>query len=315
MGASEPITKIGPYIIEGEVGSGGLGRVFRSTDPRTGRSVAVKILHAQYQESRKFLGIFHRELLIVARLKHKHIVEYIDANFDPPNCYIVTEFIDGWSLYKLMRHFGRFPPLVSLCVAIDILQGIDYLHLHDTIHSDLSSPNVLVSNAGKVLLTDFGLACDVELENYKNYMVGTPGYYSPEHVVEAAIAPQSDLYCVGLLLFEMISGEKAVKASKKREEIMTSMKDIDFNLVRSADKRMQSMLRDFLRTALKYRPGNRYPNAESMIVDIYEILKLYGIRYSRYSIRQFLADGELAAPLAENYQQPIYTGFIKSEKS
>ncbi|MFY7929463.1 MAG: serine/threonine protein kinase [Oligoflexus sp.] len=309
MSAPDPVIKIGPYPVEYEVGAGGLGRVFRSTDPRTGRVVAVKILHDRYQESRKFLGIFHRELLIVARLKHKHIVEFVDANFDPPNCYIVTEFVDGWSLYKLMRHFGKVPPLVALCITIDILQGIDYLHLHDTIHSDLSAPNVLISNTGKVLLTDFGLACNGEIENYKNYMVGTPGYYSPEHVVEAAIVPQSDLYCVGLLLFEMMTGEKAVKASKKREEILAAMKDIDFSAVRCDDRKMQSLVKAFLKKALKYRSGSRYVNAESMIVDIYKILKRYNIRYSRYAIRQFLADGEVAAPLPEKYIQDIYAGF------
>ena len=271
MSAPLPVDKIGPYVIESEVGSGGLGRVFRSTDPKTGRPVAVKILHDKYQESRKFLGIFHRELLTVSRLKHKHVVEFIDANFDPPNCYIVTEFIDGWSLYKIMRHFGRVPPLVAMCIAIDILQGIDYLHLHDTIHSDLSSPNVLVSNTGKILVTDFGLACNGELENYKNYMVGTPGYYSPEHVVEAAIVPQSDLYCVALLLFEMISGEKAVKASKHRDEILASMKDIDFGALRCDDRKMQSSVRSFLKKCLKFKPGSRYQNAESMIIEIYRI--------------------------------------------
>src|SRR5688572_25491753 len=116
MSSSAPLNKIGPYIIEYEVGAGGLGRVFRSKDPKTGRAVAIKVLHDRYQESRKFLGIFHRELLIVARLKHKHIVEFVDANFDPPNCYIVSEFIDGWSLYKIMRHFGRIPPVVALCI-------------------------------------------------------------------------------------------------------------------------------------------------------------------------------------------------------
>lgn len=311
MSAPLSVDKIGPYVIESEVGSGGLGRVFRSTDPKTGQPVAVKILHDKYQESRKFLGIFHRELLTVSRLKHKHVVEFIDANFDPPNCYIVTEFIDGWSLYKIMRHFGRVPPLVAMCIAIDVLQGIDYLHLHDTIHSDLSSPNVLVSNTGKILVTDFGLACNGELENYKNYMVGTPGYYSPEHVVEAAIVPQSDLYCVALLLFEMICGEKAVKASKNRDEIQASMKDIDFSAVRCDDKKMQAGLRSFLKKALKYKPGSRYQNAESMIMDLYRILKRYDIRYSRYAIRQFLADGQLSAPLPEKFSQNIYVGFFR----
>jgi len=311
MSAPEPIEKIGPYIIEAEVGAGGLGRVFRSKHPVTGEAVAVKILHDKYQESKKFLGIFHRELLTVARLKHKHIVGFVDANFDPPNCYIVSEFIDGWSLYKVMRHFGRIPPLVSLCIAIDILQGVDYLHLHDTIHSDLSSPNVLISNNGKVLVTDFGLACNGDVENYKNYMVGTPGYYSPEHIAETSIIPQSDLYCVGLLLFEMISGEKAVKASKDRNEIVQAMKNIDFNAIQSEDKKMQQLIRAMAKSALRFNPMWRYRNAESMIMDTYKILKKFDIRYSRYAIRQFLADHEMAAPVADKNKQDIYQGFVK----
>lgn len=311
MSSPTPVTKIGPYIIEYEVGAGGLGRVFRSKDPRTGKAVAVKVLHDKYQESRKFLGIFHRETIIVAKLKHKHIVEFVDANFDPPNCYIVSEFIDGWSLYKIMRHFKQIPPLVALCIAIDILQGIDYLHLHDTIHSDLSSPNVLISNAGKVLLTDFGLACNGDSENYKNYMVGTPGYYSPEHVVESAIMNQSDLYCVGLLLYEMISGEKAAKASKNRSEILAAMKSIDFDVIQSDDKKLQGLVRDFLKKSLRFNRFLRYRNAESMILDIYKILKRYDIRYSRYAIRQFLADNQMAAPLPEKHKQDIYMGFEK----
>ena len=311
MTAKPPIQKIGPYDIEYEVGAGGLGRVFRSKHPVTGQAVAVKILHDKYQESRKFLGIFHRELLTVSRLKHKHIVGFVDANFDPPNCYIVSDFVDGWSLYKLMRHFGKVPPLVALCVAIDILQGIDYLHLHDTIHSDLSSPNVLISNTGKVLVADFGLACNGEVENYKNYMVGTPGYYSPEHIAETSIINQSDLYCVGLLLFEMVSGEKAVKASKDREEIIQAMKAIDFDILQTGDKKMTGMIKSLSKGSLRFNPLWRYRNAEGMIIDIYKILKRFDIRYSRYAIRQFLADNQMASPVQEKYKQDIYQGFIK----
>ncbi|MBC7659231.1 MAG: serine/threonine protein kinase [Chitinophagaceae bacterium] len=311
MSAPAPVLKIGPYDIEYEVGAGGLGRVFKSKDPVTGHPVAIKILHDRYQESRKFLGIFHRELLTVSRLKHKHIVGFVDASFDPPNCYIVSEFVDGWSLYKLMRHFGRIPPMVALCIAIDILQGIDYLHLHDTIHSDLSSPNVLISNTGKVLVTDFGLACNGAVENYKNYMVGTPGYYSPEHIAETSIINQSDLYCVGLLIFEMISGEKAVKASKDRAEIVQAMKNIDYGAILSDDPKMQSMLRSLSKGSLRFNPLWRYRTAESMIFEIYKILKRFDIRYSRYAIRQFLADSQMAAPVSEKNKQDIYHGFQK----
>jgi serine/threonine protein kinase len=193
-----------------------------------------------------------------------------------------------------------------------LLQGIDYLHLHDTIHSDLSSPNVLISNKGKVLLTDFGLACHGEIENYKNYMVGTPGYYSPEHVAESPITAQSDLYCLGILLYEMLTGEKAVKPSKNRQEIIDAMKNIDFSLIQCEDRRLQSMLRSFLKKALKFRLRSRYSTAEEMIVDTYKILQRYQIRYSRYAIRQFLSDNQLADAVEAQHVQNIYFGQMKA---
>ena len=95
--------KIGSYEIDYEIGAGGLGRVFKGVDIKTGKVVAIKILHEQYQMNRKFLGIFHRELLTVSGLKHKNIVPYIGANYEPPDCYIVTEFVDGWPLNRLIN--------------------------------------------------------------------------------------------------------------------------------------------------------------------------------------------------------------------
>lgn len=302
--------RIGRYEIDHEVGAGGLGKVFRAVDTETGRVVAIKVLHEKYQKSRRFLGIFHRELLIVSRLNHKHIVEYIEANYKPPNCYIVTEFVDGWSLHRLIRHFRKVPPLVALAIAIDMLQGIDYLHLHDMIHSDLSSPNVLIARNGRVLLTDFGLSCNGEFENYKNYMIGTPGYYSPEHVTDAAIQTQSDLYCVGLLIFEMIAGEKAVKATKHREEILPAMRAIDFSKIRCSERRMQSMIRSLLKKALAFKTSRRIPTAEAMVYEVYKILKKYEIRYARHAIHQFLGENGLSLPIPEKYRQEIHTGFI-----
>ena len=302
--------KIGKYDIDYEIGSGGLGKVYKAFDEDTNRPVAVKVLHEKYQKSKKFLGIFHRELLIVARLKHKHIVEFVDANYKPPNCYIVSEFVDGWSLYRLGKQMGKIPPLVALSIAIDILQGIDYLHLHDTIHSDLSSPNVLISRMGRVLLTDFGLACSGEIENYKNYMVGTPGYYSPEHITDNPILAQSDIYCVGLLIYEMITGEKAVKPSKNREEILYNMKKIDFKKIKCSERRMQSQIRSICKKALQFRVGRRTKNAEKMIYEIYKVLNKYNIRYSRHAIHQMLAKSGMSLAIPEKYHQDILRGYI-----
>lgn len=296
------------YRILSEVGAGGLGRVFKAIDQRTGRVVAVKVLHDRYQNSKRFLGIFHRELMIISRLKHKHIVEYIDANFEPPDCFIVAEFIDGWSLHALMKKFGKMPPLVALAITIDILQGIDYLHLQDIVHSDLSAPNVLIDKTGRVLVTDFGLAAQDKTEDYRNYMVGTPGYYSPEHVTDQPINPQSDIYCVGLLLYQMIVGDKAVIASKDRKEIVRGMSKIDFKRITATDSKLEKALRKILKKALARRQFFRYKNAEPMIVDIYKVLRSFDIRYARYAIHQMLLDAKLTEPQPKHVTQDIYKG-------
>lgn len=303
------------YRIITEVGAGGLGQVFKAVDERNGRVVAVKVLHQRYQTSRRFLGIFHRELLIISRLKHKHIVEYIEANFSPPNCYIVTEFVDGWSLHWLMKRFGKIPPLVALSIAIDILQGIDYLHLQDIIHSDLSAPNVLIDKTGRVLVTDFGLAAADQTEDYRNYMIGTPGYYSPEHVTDAAIVSQSDLYCVGLLIYQMIVGDKAVPATRDRKEIYRNMKRVNFKRVETGDRKLTKMIRRLLKIVLRMGPSRRFPNAETMIFEIYKILRAYNIRYARYGIHQFLLDKKLTQPLQRKVLQDIYFGTEPAEAS
>src|ERR1043165_5827971 len=117
--------RLGPYRVVEEVGVGGLGRVFRGIDERTGRTVAIKVLHDKYMTNRKFLGIFHRELLIMSGMHHKHVVGYLDSHFEPPNCYIVTEFVEGWSGHAFMKQVGSVPPLVALSIIIDMMKGID----------------------------------------------------------------------------------------------------------------------------------------------------------------------------------------------
>jgi serine/threonine protein kinase len=301
-------TKISHYLIQGEIGAGGLGRVFRAVDERTGKTVAFKVLHDRFINNRKFLGIFHRELLISASLHHKHLVGFVDAHFEPPACYIVTEFIEGWPLHNFMKRMGRIPPLVALCVAIDMLQGIDYLHLHDVIHSDLSAANILLENSGRVVVTDFGLACQQDVEDYKNYMVGTPGYYSPEHISESAIVPQTDIYCAGLLLYEMLCGRKAVPAMTDRHQIIQHMRNINLDHVISSDAKMQAMLRKLLKEALQFSPSSRIQNCEGFMYEIYRILKRYKIRYARYAIKKYLIDQNLAGGSVGQHDQEIYIG-------
>lgn len=309
---SAPPQKLGQYKIQNEVGTGGLGKVYKALDERSGETVAVKVLHERYSTNKRFLGIFHRELLIMSRLHHKHIVSYLDSCFEPPECFIVTEFVEGWSGYKFIKQQQRIPPIVALCILIDILQGIDYLHLHDIVHSDLSAPNFLIDRSGRVKVTDFGLSCHLDVENYKNYMVGTPGYYSPEHVTPTAMGPATDIYNAGLLLYEMVVGKKAVKSTPDREEVISGMKRIDFGLVKADDRKLQSMLRRLLKDSLVFSISRRIGTSEAMMLRVYEILKKYQIRYARHAIRQYLIDCKMTPGLFSGEEQDIYVGYLGS---
>ena len=308
--ANKSPSRIGHYRIVEEVGVGGLGRVFRAIDERSGRTVAVKVLHDKYQTNRKFLGIFHRELMIMAGMHHKHIVAYIDSAFEPPNCYIVTEFVEGWSGHAFLKQVGKLPPLVALSIVIDMMKGIDHLHLHDTVHTDLSAANFLIDKTGRVMVTDFGLSCQLEVEDYKNYMVGTPGYYSPEHISEAAICPQTDIYCAGLILYEMINGIKAVPASNDRQKTLTCMKKIDFRNMQIGDRALSASIVKLLKAALQFNSSKRIQTADQMMFACYEILKKYEIRYARHAIKKFIVDkGLVRGPFVGN-DQAIYFGTV-----
>lgn len=300
--------QVGKYEVQAEVGAGGLGRVFRAVVSDSGQVVAMKFLHTKFFNNQRILGSFHKELLIISRFHHRHIVSYLDSYFKPPHCYIVTEFIDGWSGKDLLKQLPRFPPLVALAMIFDVLRGIDYLHLHDTVHSDLSTANFLVEKSGRVLITDFGLSCMHEFEDYQNRMLGTPGYYSPEHISNASIGPKSDIYCAGLILYELLTGAKAVKPDKDRKATQARMRTINFDAIQFSDARLRRDVVSILKKCLRYSPMFRPSSADKVMMLCYKILKRYDVRYSSHAICQFLQDARLLSPQTKIRQQNIYAG-------
>lgn len=301
--------KLGPYRIIKEVGAGGLGRVFRAIDERNGHTVAVKVLHDKLLQQKRFLGIFHRELLIMSRLHHSHIVSYRDSYFQPPLCYVVTDYIEGWSGYAFMKAIKKAPPLVAISIIVDILQGIDHLHLHDTVHSDLSAANFMIDHFGRVYVMDFGLSCQMEIEDYKDYMVGTPGYYSPEHISSTPMGTYTDIYCTGLLLYELLTGRKAVPVHPDRHEVLNLMKRINFDLIHIKHRKMQKMIRSMLKDALQFSIQKRTQTADIMIYQCFDILKMFGIRFTRYVIHKYMMDIGLVKGDQIDIGVDIYTGF------
>ena len=184
--------QFGPYMLQEKIGEGGLGEVYKGYRISDGTVVAIKKLHKHLENDPRFVGILQHEMIIASKIDHPNLLKMTDFNAEAPHVYFVTDFIDGWALKGLLQKCGRLPPLVVLCIAYEIIRGLDYLHLRDMIHADLSSGNILLSKEGQVIISDYGLVSDLPTDRFKNELVGTPGYYSPEHVTDQNIGPHSD---------------------------------------------------------------------------------------------------------------------------
>ena len=294
------------YKIEKLIGVGGLGRIYKAYNIKTQKPVAIKFLNDNLVHNTEVIGTFHRELLIASKLHHKNIVGYIDSHFNPPYCYIVTEFVDGWNGYQFSKKVEVVPPLVAIAICVDLLQGVDYLHLHDIVHSDISVSNLMVDKNGRVFLTDFGFSVEPTVESYMEQTFGTPGYYSPEHVSRAKIIPSSDLYCVGLVLWRLITGETPISFSKNLQSVRGGMKRIPYGNIKISDRKVHAAVTKVLKKSLAYRPMFRYRSAKQMSYDCYKIINSVGLSYPRAGILQFLIDQKLTKQRFALPQQSIY---------
>ena len=306
MRALKTGTVVGDYRIISDIGSGGLGQVFKAVHLGNHVTVALKLIHDRLYCNKKFIGLLHREMLIHAGLQHRNIVRHYDNRFKPPLCYIATEFIDGWSGSTFIKRTKKVPPLVALAIVYQILQGLDYLHLHDKVHSDLSAGNFLVERSGRIVLTDFGLSS--ELQGHKNYLIGTPGYYSPEHIVKESVSYASDIYCAGLILYELIAGYRAVVASKNHHLVSTNMKKIAFTSLPCADEGMKSVLVKLLMKALAFEGSRRYEMADRMLLDCRLILGRYNITSPIQAVLKYLVQARLTTATCGD-RQDIYRGY------
>jgi serine/threonine protein kinase len=305
------LTTIGNYEIIELVGEGGLGKVFKARTIGSNQVVALKLLHERYGRDERFLGVFHRELMMHRTVSHPCLVPILDNQFEPPLCFIVSRFVDGWASRSVIRHFGRLPPLVVLSLMVQIAAGLDALHLRDLVHADLSAANILVEKTGKAFLTDFSLTSDVSSLQKKEHIFGTPGYYSPEHLTSTPVTPASDVYVIGLLIWEMINGIKLIpplEGGKQTKDILAHMMGISFRDLKCTNEALVRDLVALLRMMVHPQAAKRFENGERMGRAIDSMLRKYGIAYPQAAVAQFLADGLLPTPYKVAAQN-IYLGY------
>src|ERR671933_957657 len=215
----------GRYRLDARWGAGGMATVYRAFDATLERPVAVKLMHREIPSDSAELERFRREARAVARLSHPHIVQVIDAGEDEGRPYIVFEYVEGETLKERIRRMGRLPIDEALAYAIEIARALGCAHSHHIVHRDVKPQNVLIDSEGSAKVTDFGIARTLDQEGLTadGRVLGTTDYVSPEQALGHAVTGQSDLYSLGIVLFEMLTGDVPFKGEN---QVAVAMKHV-----------------------------------------------------------------------------------------
>jgi serine/threonine-protein kinase len=199
----------GRYRLGSKLGSGGMSTVYLAHDEVLDRPVAVKLLHREISEEADQLERFRREARAAARLSHPNLVGVIDAGEDENRPYIVFEYVEGETLKDRIRRMGRLPIDESLAYAIEIARALGCAHAHEIVHRDVKPQNVLLDPEGLAKVTDFGIARSLRDDGLTadGRVLGTTDYVSPEQALGHDVDGQSDIYSLGIVLYEMLTGD------------------------------------------------------------------------------------------------------------
>ena len=229
--------QIGPFILEEQIGVGGMGVVYRATYPRNNKQVAVKILSPGLIGDEKLLRRFEREIKILKRLNHPNIVKYYGGGTEKNQRYYAMQFINGGSLYDVIKRRGRLSWEQVIHVGRQVCSALEHAHNAGIIHRDLKPANLFLSTKGRLMLGDFGIARDTEATalTAAGKTVGTYAYMAPEQINGAhPISGKTDLYALGCLLYETLVGEPPFVSDNPAEMLMQHINDDAHNVTEFA---------------------------------------------------------------------------------
>jgi serine/threonine protein kinase len=257
----------GRYRLLGRIGSGGMAAVYRAQDLKLGRIVAIKMLHESLTSDEGFLMRFQREAHASANLTHPNIVTVHDIGQEEYRHYIVMEYVDGFTLKQIIRDAnedGRFLPVSRvLDLAIQICNGIGYAHRANLVHCDLKPQNVLVTRDDRVKVADFGIAraiTEASQHLAESQVWGTPQYISPEQASGGTPTPASDVYAIGVVMFEMLTGQLPFAADSPTAVALKHLQEIPPSVL-EYNPGVPRQLDDIVHKLLAKEPSARYSTA------------------------------------------------------
>ena len=254
------------YRLERTVARGGMATLFQATDMRDGRQVALKVPHAEMEADPVLVERFRREHQIGRELDHPGVVKTYDGEH-PSRLYMVIEWVDGRLLRSILNEERRLPIERATHFALEILDALDTMHKHGVVHRDLKPENIMVDAEDHIKLIDFGIAMKEDARRITfveiSSTLGTPDYIAPEQVKGQRVDQRSDIYSLGVMLYEMLAGEPPFRGPNPLAVINERLLH-DAEPVGERRGEVSPELEEILKRALEREPRNRYQTASEM---------------------------------------------------
>jgi len=267
------LERIGNCEILEEIGSGGMATVYRAVQRPLGRVIAIKALKPSIAVDSQFAKRFEREAHFMATLQHENILHVHDFLKQDGSMFIVMEYVRGIDLFDLLERKNQLPTDVAAIVALQVARALDYAHFRGIVHRDVKPANIMVSRQGEVKLMDFGIARDDSMRDLTETGtgLGTPSYMSPEQILGDKLDFRSDLFSLGIVLYQMVTGQKPFV----EDDSFTVMQKIRLDRYvapRKLNPQVPRQLEHIMARCMEKMPANRYASTQALIDDLVEFL-------------------------------------------
>jgi eukaryotic-like serine/threonine-protein kinase len=304
------LERIGNCQIVEEVASGGMAVVYRAVQDTLGRTVAIKALKSSVATEEQIVTRFEREARSLANLQHENIIHVYDFHQEHGSFFIVMEYVQGIDLYDLLDRCGRLPYDVAALIAMQVARALDYVHYRGIVHRDVKPANIMLSRAGGVKVMDFGIARDRNFDDLTEAGtgIGTPAYMSPEQILGEKLDARSDIFSLGIVLYQMLTGRKPFVEDEQRSALHKIRLEKHVRC-RKLNPDIPRELERIVDKCLRKQPRDRWRSAQHVVMALERFLAKHVEMNHHARIVLFLRNQNVITQLeADEYLNPAFGG-------